>query len=199
MKKTTLSASLALILGLFVLLPQLSVQAQVGSQADMLTKNVEVFNDTQNLPATSGQVAREDFLTYKFVTTKSGTLAKTIAPSIDLSGILPLVDVVNTFGGTINGKQILYPATTLQPGQNRTDKLQVRVKYSLPPFKYVLNLSYGNTATVTVASLLVGGNQGNYTAPTVGANLDLLYALLLASALTTSSFFVLKKVNKVNS
>ncbi len=169
-------------------LPGSQALAQSVNPPQGLKLSIEGYNDTQNQNVSTAKNQREDFLTFKLTTVNAGTLPQNYAPEVSLAGLLPLVNLVDKGGATLNGQQLLYPVLNLQAGQSRTNMFRVRIKYALPPFRYVGSINYGNAVEFQVASLLVGGKDGNYVPPETGANTTLLFASLFGLALTFSVF-----------
>lgn len=167
------------------------VSAQTTTQG--LSFRVTAFNETQNRNAEEVEAQREDFLLFKFMVTNSGTLPQNYAPEVDLSGFLPLVDVVDAGSGKITSEKLQYPVVNLQPGQSREVQLRVRVKYVLPPFSYVGSVSYGNVLRFEIASLLVGTGRVKYIAPTVGSSQNLILATLTGLLALTGFTFLKRK------
>ncbi len=130
--------------------------------------SLAVVNDTKNVAGTGIVAGREDFLTYKFTATNSGSnVENNYAVTVDLSGVLPLADVVDFGGGSLNGNTINFQAASIAPGSSITQQVRVRVKYNLPPYNFVLTTAYGNEVKVNVQST---SSVTAYTAPTVGGN-----------------------------
>lgn len=151
----------------------------------LIRQSVSVNNDTKNTPGTSIAAQKEDFLTYTFTATNSGTVtAPNYAIVANISGVLPLVDVVDLQGGVLNGSTVSYAGSDILPGASLTRTLRVRVKYYVPPYGFRLSVQYGNEAVVTIphtTSLATG-----YVAPNTGGARSVssfaLAGLILAGA-----------------
>lgn len=160
-----------------------------------ITQSTSVFNETQNLSSLESTAKREDFLAVTYSLTNSGTLSQVVSPKFNLSGSLPLVDFMSASGGTLTSEVLSFPDIRLEPGQTISYLAKFRVKYNLPPFKYVVRFSNEPSAEVVVESLLKGiAGEPVYTAPVVGRKKDLLAALLLASSLSFGFYFVKRKI-----
>lgn len=160
-----------------------------------ITQSTSVFNETQNLSSLESTAKREDFLAVTYSLTNSGTLSQVVSPKFNLSGSLPLVDFMSASGGTLTSEVLSFPDIRLEPGQTISYLAKFRVKYNLPPFKYVVRFSNEPSAEVVVESLLKGiAGEPVYTAPVVGGKKDLLAALLLASSLSFGFYFVKRKI-----
>ena len=170
-----------------------NLNANILGTSVALSYSVRAFNDTKNQDATTVSASREDFITYKLTASNNGTGEFTgFVVSTDLSGILPLADLVDAGGGILNGNTLTYPAQTLGNGSTVTKQFRVRVKYFLPNVRYTMTETYGNTVLVSI-------NQGStvgtttYVAPATGANTTAVYALLSGLALTLAAALVLRK------
>ncbi len=143
--------------------------------ANNMRPSLTVINDTKNVSGTVVSAGREDFLTYKFTATNAGSIVENgYVVKVDLSGVLPLADVVDFGGGSLSGNTISYPAVNITPGSSITQQVRVRVKYNLPPYSFVLATTYGNEVKVNVRS---SAGVITYVAPKVGGNTNALGAL----------------------
>lgn len=161
----------------------------------LMRPSLTVVNDTKNVSGTSIVAAREDFITYKFTATNAGSnVENSYTVSADLSGVLPLADVVDLGGGNLSGNVISYPAVSIAPGASVTRQVRVRIKYNLPPYNFVLTTTYGNEVKINVQS---SANAINYLAPKVGGNDSVLGALSFGLlAVLGVLFFSKKKVKQ---
>lgn len=124
--------------------------AVVNAQG-LVRQSVSASNDTKNISGTSVIAQKEDFLTYTFTATNAGTVtASNYAVVADISGILPLVDVVDLQGGVLNGSVVSYSGADILPGASVVRTLRVRVKYYVPPYGFRLTVQYGNEAVVAI-------------------------------------------------
>lgn len=140
-----------------------------GNTNAATNRSVTISNDTKNTRGTVVDAGREDYLTYTFTSVNtSGALQYNVAFQVDLSGVLPLVDVVDNGGGTISGNTIMYPGMDMQAGTTMTKTLRVRVKYFLPPYAYSLVTSFGNDVRVNIPAQ--GVTPATFVAPKTGGN-----------------------------
>ncbi len=123
------------------------------------------FNNTKNVDATTVNAARGDTITFTLKTTNNGTAdAVNYVITDDLSGVLPLADLIDNGGATLNGNILSYPAITIKPGETVTKTFVVKVKSSLAPtLSYQIRNTYGNTVVINVPGNII------YQAPTTGA------------------------------
>lgn len=165
----------------------------IASSTGITRYTLSAFNDTKNQDATKVNASREDFLTYKVVVTNAGTTALAAHTfGMDLSGVLPLADMVDLGGGVLNGQTINFSVDTLQPGQSAEKRFRVRVKYSLANLRYVLTASRDNTVSVVIAPTDATASNTNYVAPRTGATAALPLGLLFALGIT-AGFALLKR------
>jgi uncharacterized repeat protein (TIGR01451 family)/fimbrial isopeptide formation D2 family protein len=151
-----------------------------------ITLSKRAWNDTKNVDATSTSAARGDYITYTLTTTNTGNAnAVSYVISDDLSQVLPLADMIDLNGGTLNGNTISYPSTTITPGETVVKTFRVRIKTSLAPnLCYQLKNTYGNTVAVNVSCNTV------YEAPKTGAAATSAAAF---AGLVTAGFVALRK------
>jgi uncharacterized repeat protein (TIGR01451 family) len=168
-----------------------AVATTIGSGS--VLQSVSVSNDTKNTSGASLVAAKEDFLTFAFTATNSGTIAQSAySVSVDLAGVLPLVDVVDLNGGSLSGNTLTYPATSIAVGQSITRTLRVRVKYYLPPYGFVLKVAYGNQLQVSIPAQ---SGHATYVPPATGGNTAVASALLFALGFV--ALFVLFRSQRV--
>lgn len=160
-----------------------------GNTAATLNRSVTVSNDTKNMRGVVVDAGREDYLTYTFTATNpTGALQYNVSIQADLSGVLPLVDVVDNGGGTVSGTTITYPAMDMTAGATVVKTLRVRVKYFLPPYAYSLVTTFGNDVRVNIpaqgaiATTFVAPKTGGNTAPLAAAGIGLLAVALFGFA-----------------
>lgn len=140
-----------------------------GNTTAAVNRSVTVSNDTKNARGVVVDAGREDYLTYTFTATNlTGALQYNVSLQVDLSGVLPLVDVVDNGGGTISGTTITYPAQDMGVATTTTKTLRVRVKYFLPPYSYSLVTTYGNDVRVNIPAQ--GATPTTFVAPKTGGN-----------------------------
>lgn len=117
----------------------------------IVRQSVSVSNDTKNTTGSSVAVQKEDFLTYTFTATNAGTVSVgNYAIAVNISGVLPLVDVVDLGGGILNGSVVTYSAGDMLPGASMARTVRVRVKYYVPPYAFRLSVTYGNEVVVII-------------------------------------------------
>lgn len=158
-----------------------------GNTNAAVSRSVVVSNDTKNTRGAAVDAGREDYLTYTFTATNlTGALQYNVALQVDLSGVLPLVDVVDNGGGTITGSTITYPAQDMGVATTTTKTLRVRVKYFLPPYSYSLVTTFGNDVRVNIPAqgatptTFVAPKTGGNTLPLVATGMGLLAVALFA-------------------
>ncbi len=142
---------------------QIVVIPKPGTPNIVISKRA--FNNTKNVDATTVNASREDFITYSLITTNTGTAdSVNYVVSDDLSQVLPLADMVEANGGTVNGQTISYPAITIHPGETVVKTFKVRVKASLAAnLSYQMKNTYGNTIVINIPGKQV------FEAPKTGA------------------------------
>lgn len=158
-----------------------------GNTTAAVNRSVTVSNDTKNARGVTVDAGREDYLTYTFTATNlTGALQYNVSLQADLSGVLPLVDVVDNGGGTIAGSTITYPAQDMGVATTTTKTLRVRVKYFLPPYSYSLVTTFGNDVRVNIPAqsaaptTFVAPKTGGNTLPLVATGMGLLAVALFA-------------------
>ncbi|QQS23304.1 DUF11 domain-containing protein [bacterium] len=122
------------------------------------------FNNTKNADAVSVKAERGNTITFTLKTTNSGT-ADSVNYIItdDLSGVLPLADLVDLGGATLEGNILTFPAVTIKPGETITKTFQVKVKSSLAAnLSFQIKNTYGNTVVIDIPG------QQVFQAPTTG-------------------------------
>ncbi len=147
------------------------------------------WNDTKNVNATSQTASREDYITYSLtVRNTSGADVVGYVITDDLSGILPLADMTDLGGGTLNGQTITYPAVTIPVNGVITKNFRVRVKYSLATnISYQMVNTFGNTVTVVI------NTPQTYAPPKTGGNTNALAGIGFAGLLTAGFLFLRKR------
>lgn len=147
------------------------------------------WNDTKNVNAMSQTASREDYITYSLtVRNTSGSDAVNYVITDDLSGILPLADMADLGGGTLNGQTITYPALTIPVGGVVTKNFRVRVKYSLATnISYQMVNTFGNTVTVVI------NTPQTYTPPKTGGNTNAAAGIGFAGLVTAGLLFLRKR------
>jgi uncharacterized repeat protein (TIGR01451 family) len=144
-------------------------------------------NDTKNADATQVPASREDYITYTLTVTNVGNSDATNYVITDsLSGVLPLADIIDLGGGSLNGQTLSYPAVTIPANGTVSRTFRVRVKYFLSPsISYQMLNTFGNTVTVLI------NPPTPYVPPKTGGMTDVLGGLGFAGLLT--SVFVLQR------
>lgn len=159
----------------------------VAGASVLLAKSA--WNDTKNVNAVSQTASREDYITYSLTVRNTG-VSETVNYVVtdDLSGILPLADMTDLGGGTLNGQTISYPAVTIPVGGVVTKNFRVRVKYSLAThISYQMVNTFGNTVTVVI------NTPQTYTPPKTGGNTNALAGTSFAGLLTAGFLFLRKR------
>jgi uncharacterized repeat protein (TIGR01451 family) len=145
-----------------------------------ITQSKRAFNNTKNVDAVSTHADRGNLITFTLVTTNTGNAtAEDYVIRDDLSGVLPLADLVSTNGGTLNGHILTYPSVDIGAGQTVTKTFTVRVKSSLTTtLSYQIKNTYGNTVIINIPGSIV------YEAPKTGsaATSAAVFAGLLTAA-----------------
>ncbi len=121
-----------------------------GNPNIVLSKSA--FNNSKNVDATTVNADRGNTITFTLKTTNTGTAdAVNYVIQDDLSGVLPLADLIESNGGTLNGNILSYPAMTIKPGETVTKTFKVNIKTSLAPnLSYQIKNTYGNTVVINV-------------------------------------------------
>ncbi len=170
------------------------VQAKpAGASAQGLVRqSVTVVNDTKNTSGPSVSAQKEDFLTYTFTATNAGTVSSpNYAMMINISGISPLVDVVDLGGGVLSGSTVSYAGSDILPGASLTHTMRVRVKYYVPPYGFRLSVQYGNEAVVTIPHAT--GLANGYVAPNTGKTREVPTAVLAGLVLASAAFVLTQR------
>ena len=145
-----------------------------------ITLSKRAFNNTKNVDAVSTTADRGNLITFTLVTINTGNAtADNYVIRDDLSGVLPLADLVSTNGGTLNGNILTYPSVDIGAGQTVTKTFTVRVKSSLTTtLSYQIKNTYGNTVIINIPGSIV------YEAPKTGsaATSAAVFAGLLTAA-----------------
>jgi uncharacterized repeat protein (TIGR01451 family) len=164
------------------------VTGQTSTQPS-LALSKRAFNNTKNVDATSQPAEREDYITYTLtVTNNSGTQASNYVVTDDLSGVLPLADMVDLGGGQLSGNILSYPGMNIPAGSSISKTFKVRVKYHLSSsISYQMLNTYGNTVTVVI------NPPKPYIPPKTGGLVDLFGGLGFASILTAGFVIARKK------
>lgn len=160
--------------------------ASVGGQTVNLVFAKKACNDTKSTAqvpckdATTVTASREDYITYTLSVSNTGNATQNnFVVTDDLSGVLPLADMVDLGGGSLSGQVISYPAVNIAAGQTITKTFRVRVKYSLAPnVSYVMKNTYGNTVSINIQTPPV------YIPPRVGAPVAAVSSVGFAGLLT---------------
>lgn len=123
------------------------------------------YNDTKGVDATSTTADRGNYITFTLTTTNTGTAdAVNYVIRDDLSGVLPLADLIDANGGRVSGNILTYPSITIKPGETVTKTFKVMVKSSLAPtLSYQIKNTYGNTVTINIPGKTV------FVAPETGS------------------------------
>ncbi|HYF04918.1 MAG TPA: hypothetical protein VEA59_01975, partial [Patescibacteria group bacterium] len=158
-----------------------------------LVYSKSAFNDTRNADATTVAAQREDYITYTLTVRNTGNAAhNNFVVSDDLSGILPLADMVDLKGGSLNGSTISYPAVNIAQGETVTKSFRVRVKSSLAPnLSYTMVNTYGNTVRVNINT---PENPGPIIAPKTGVDGHTAVAF---GSLLSGAFLIIRKRNAI--
>lgn len=118
---------------------------------DNVEMSHKVFNDTKNQTAESVTASKEDFLTYTLtVKNNTSSVVTNYNVNLDISGLLPLMDIVDFGGSTLSGQTLVFPNQYIAPFQSIQLKVRVRVKAFLPNYQYVAVTTFGNRTSVTV-------------------------------------------------
>ncbi len=138
----------------------------VNSGNTNVTLSKKAWNDTKNVNAQSTHADRENYITYTLMVTNSNSTAvNNFIITDDLSGVLPLADMVELGGGFLSGNVISYPAITIPANGSVTKTFKVRVKYHLNTTQsFTMVNTYGNTVTINIP-----GNTP-FEAPKTGAS-----------------------------
>ncbi len=130
-----------------------------------IIQSKRAFNDTKNADATAVSADRGNYITFTLTTKNDGDATKNnYVITDDLSGVLPLADIIDLGGGTLKGNTLTYPSVDIKAGQTVTKTFKVKVKTSLAPsISYQIRNTYGNTVVITVPG------QTIYEAPKTGS------------------------------
>ena len=134
-----------------------------------LTFSKSAYNDTKGRDATTVNASRDDLITWTLqVKNETSSTRFGFVIEDDLSGVLPLADIVDNGGGTLSGNTIRFPSMDIAPGQTITKTFRVRVKSSLAPaLTFTMINTYGNTVRVNIVT---PGASGPITAPKTGVD-----------------------------
>ncbi len=166
---------------------QVCVYGNSGQPNLVLSKRA--WNDTQNVDAETKPAFREDFITYSLtVRNTSNQPATNYVFTDDLSGVLPLADMVDLGGGQLNGNTISYSAVTIPANGTVTKTFKVRVKYNLSgSISYQMLNTFGNTVRIVI------NPPKPYIPPKTGGLVDLLAGTGFAGLLTAAYAYNRKK------
>ncbi len=130
-----------------------------------ITQSKRAYNDTKKVDATSVHADRGNVITFTLTTTNTGSADyNNYVIRDDLSGVLPLAEIIDLGGGRLDGNTLVFPAVDIDRGETVTKTFKVRVKSSLAPtLSYQIKNTYGNTVTITIPGNIV------YEAPKTGA------------------------------
>ncbi len=127
------------------------VQGNTQGSNVFLNLSKRAFNDTQNRDAVLTPAKSEDYITYFLRVSNTGNSdATSFVVQDDLSGVLPLADMVDLKGGSLNGQVISYPAVTVPAGGFIEKSFRVRVKAFLPNYSFVMRNVYGNQIDIPI-------------------------------------------------
>lgn len=117
-----------------------------------IVQSKKAYNDSQNVDATTTAARRGDYITFTLTTSNTGTeTAENYVIKDDLSGVLPLADLVNNGGGKLSGNILSFEEVDIKPGQTVTKTFQVRVKESLATtLSFQITNTYGNTVVINI-------------------------------------------------
>ncbi len=152
-----------------------------GGQPNLVLSKT-AFNNTKNVDATSQAASIEDYITYT-LTVRNNSFAQAFGYVItdDLSGVLPLADMVDLGGGQLIGNTLSYPAVNIAANSSVSKSFKVRVKYHLSSsISYQMLNTFGNTVTIVI------NPPKPYIPPKTGGLVDLLGGLGLASMVTAA-------------
>jgi uncharacterized repeat protein (TIGR01451 family)/LPXTG-motif cell wall-anchored protein len=141
----------------------------LGGGTPNLAFSKKANNDTKNADATTVRASREDYITYTLTVTNSGAGAvSNFVISDDLSGVLPLADIVDNGGGSLSGNTITFPGINIPANGSVSKSFRVRVKFGLASNQsYIMSNTYGNTVNIVIGTPSVAGA---YIAPKTGAS-----------------------------
>jgi uncharacterized repeat protein (TIGR01451 family) len=154
-----------------------------------LVLSKSAYNDTKNVDATTRAASREDYITYTLTVRNTGNSDATNYVFTDnLSGVLPLADMVDLGGGTLVAQTLSYPAVTVPAGGTVSKTFRVRVKYFLSSsISYQMINTFGNTVVIVI------NPPTPYTPPKTGGMTDVLGGIGFAGLLTSAALLQRKK------
>ncbi len=159
---------------------------QVAGANIGLNSSKSAFNNTKNIDATTVPAEKENYITYKLVTTNTGNATVySYVVTDDLSNVLPYSDLDGTDqlqkGYSLSGNTLSFPAQTIYANSSVTNTFKVRVKYNLPNASNLSMVNtYGNTVTIQLTAPRVLGV--GFVAPKTGAGATL--AVIFAAFVT---------------
>lgn len=167
-----------------------TVNGQVSGSNVFLTYSKKAWNDTKNQDATTVPAGREDYITYTLTVQNSGNADQnSFIITDDLSGILPLADMVDAGGGTLAGNTLTYPSLTVPAGGTVNKTFRVRVKFNLASnISYSMRNTYGNTVTVVINT-----PPAPLVPPKTGGATDAAAALGFGGLITSAGVLLRKK------
>jgi uncharacterized repeat protein (TIGR01451 family)/fimbrial isopeptide formation D2 family protein len=152
------------------------------------TPNIEqskkAYNNSKNADATTVSADRGNTITFTLTTKNTGNATKhDYVITDDLSGVLPLADIVDLNGGKLNGNILTFPAMDIKAGETVTKTFKVSVKTTLAPsISYQIKNTYGNTVIINIPGKTV------YEAPKTGSGAT--SAAVFAGLLTAGAVVV---------
>lgn len=148
------------------------------------------FNITQNRDATTAPARRNDVIAYTLTVSNKGNGPSNVNIEDDLSGILPLADLVDLGGGELNGNVIRYGKHTIAPGETVHKNFTVKVKSSLGSFRFIMKNVFGNEVQVVIEEKEI---IPPFISPPTGADMNTLFAAGFAGL---STFGIALATNK---
>ncbi|MEZ4180263.1 MAG: DUF11 domain-containing protein [Candidatus Doudnabacteria bacterium] len=146
----------------------------------------KAYNDTKKVDAVSTYADRGNYITFTLTTTNTGNAtARNYVIKDDLSGVLPLADLISAPGAKLSGNVLSYDAMDIRAGETVTKTFQVKVKESLAStISYRITNTYGNTVVITVPG------QVTYQAPKTGSAAT---SAGVFAGLVTAGFVIFRK------
>lgn len=117
-------------------------------------------NSTQSVDATKATAKASDTIIYTLNIENKGLKAAPYTIEENLEDVLEYAKVVETGGGTLDGKKLIWPSVTLQPGEKQTRMFSVQVMSNIPSmgtgaddrtsYDCRMNNTFGNAVAIDV-------------------------------------------------
>ncbi len=162
---------------------------QTSQAANSLSLSHKVFGG-EGLEIT--KIAKSENFSYKlYIQNTSTTASSKETLEFDLSGVLPLADIVDTGGGVLSGQILKFEIGSLAPQASTEKVVKLKTKNALPNYQYIIQTHFGNTLNLSIEP---DGGAAHKATPKTGG-LDTLPLVFGFSGM--GIYFVIKKLKFV--